>query len=88
MAIDSMSPDDITATLKSNKTNYVDIEFPPLYEILYDPVTIKEYPFKNAVHFKRPTDWLTGDINVFLDGIEPHDIRGGELADSFLLSAL
>jgi hypothetical protein len=49
-----MTPEELTAFLKPKKATFVDIEFPPLYEILYDPVKIKEYPFSNAVHFKRP----------------------------------
>ncbi len=69
-------------------TNFVDPDFPPLYEILYDPAEYKEYPFKNAVHFKRPKEWLTGEVFVFYEGIDPHDIRSGELGDGYFLSAL
>lgn len=74
IAVDAMSEKELNSFIKSKKTNFVDIEFPPLYEILYDPAQYTEYPFKNAVHFKRPTEWLTGSIEVFLEGIEPFDI--------------
>jgi len=56
---DACSATDLTNHLKKKGiTNFVDPDFPPLYEILYDPAKYSEYPFKNAVHFKRPKEWL------------------------------
>ena len=48
-----MAADELTNIMKKKGiTNFVDPDFPPLYEILYDPAQVKDYPFKNAVHFK------------------------------------
>lgn len=86
--MDAISHQELYTFLKGKKTNFIDSDFPPLYESLYNHLTCPEYPFKNAVHFKRPSEWLQGEVFVFLDGINPHDIRGGELQDQYFLSAL
>lgn len=66
----------------------MDPDFSPKYESLYDPMVTKKYPFQNAVHFKRPHEFMEGDISIFSDGIDPNDIKGGELQDHWFLSAL
>lgn len=86
--MDATSHADLVSFLQSKKAAFIDPEFPPLYESLYNHLAVPAYPFRNAVHFKRPAEWLSGSISVFLDGISPHDIRGGELQDQYFLSAL
>ena len=77
------------ALAKKKVKNFVDPDFPPSYDSLYDGMKIATYPFTNAVHWKRPSEFLPkGDIKIILDGIEPNDIRGGELKNSYFISAL
>lgn len=72
---DAIPADQLKTILKKQGlTNFIDPDFPPFYESLYDPAQSQNYPFKNAVHFKRPKEWLTGDVQVFLGGIDCNDI--------------
>lgn len=86
---DAMTTDNlINALTAKSLTNFLDPDFPPTYETLYNPIECAKYPFGNAVQFKRPQEWNPDGWVIFKDGIDPYDIRGGELKDEWFLSAL
>jgi hypothetical protein len=35
----------------------------------------EEYPFKSAAQWRRPHEFMQGEIKVFDDGIDPNDIN-------------
>ncbi len=90
MPYDIMTGEEMKEAMAKRKRKFfLDPAFPPHYDSLMNALMVQGvYPFKNAVHFKRPEEFMTGAINVFYEGIDPHDIRSGELGDEWLLSAI
>lgn len=57
---DVMRQDELEAELqKAGIKNFVDPQFPPRDSSIYDSLN-DEYPFKNVVHWRRPTDFMKG----------------------------
>ena len=48
----------------------------------------EDNPCTDAIHWRRPKDFLTGKYEIFLQSIEPNDILQGKLGDCWLMSAV
>ena len=48
----------------------------------------ERFPFPHAIQWRRPHEFMSGDIKVFSDTIDPNDIIQGALGDCWFLSAL
>jgi hypothetical protein len=68
---------------------FVDEEFPPTIQSLVGENKATRGTW-SAFEWLRPEEFLsgTGQIQVFLDRIEPNDIRQGYLGDCYFLSAI
>ena len=66
--------------------NFIDPHFPPKNISLYNVLTEK-YPFDNVVQWRRPHEFLDNP-QLFVDEIDPNDIKQGQLGDCWFLSAL
>lgn len=73
--------------------NFVDIDFPPTDDSVFDPSM--EPPFDTLIHWRRPENFMKVDYNqglleanVFYESIEPNDIRQGALGSCWFMSAL
>lgn len=64
---------------KNNMDHFVDPLFPPDDSSIYCR-QIEEYPFPNVVHWRRPKDFMENP-QLFLDKIEPADIKQGTVPD-------
>lgn len=83
-----MAIEDIEAALKDEGVeNFIDPDFPPVDKSVYDTST-EEYPYKQVIHWRRPCDFMEGEISIFEDDVDPNDINQGELANCWFLSAL
>ena len=88
-----MPLDAIRQKLKENKTNFIDIEFPPVESSIY-PAS-ESQPFGQPIVWKRPKDFMVVDESqglnspeVFFKKIEPDDIKQGQLGDCWFMCAL
>ena len=88
-----MPLDAIRQKLKENKTNFIDIEFPPVDSSIYPPS--ESQPFGQPIVWKRPKDFMIVDESqglsapeVFFKKIEPDDIKQGQLGDCWFMCAL
>ena len=52
------------------------------------PSSVTHGEEKRVVHWRRPSDFFQGRYEVFLDNIEPNDIKQGLLGDCWLMCAL
>ena len=74
------SKEALEAQLRTANINFVDIDFPPTDESVYD--SGMEPPFDTMIHWRRPEEFMKVDFNqgllepnVFYETIEPNDIR-------------
>mmetsp|Transcript_33587 Transcript_33587/g.38165 ORF Transcript_33587/g.38165 Transcript_33587/m.38165 type:complete len:826 (+) Transcript_33587:44-2521(+) len=88
------SVDDINQYLQGNEVHFIDLDFPPTENSIYD-VASESPPTDTLVHWRRPHEFMERDkadgsqkIKVFCDSIEPSDIKQGALGDCWLMSAL
>ena len=67
----------------SDVNSFVDMDFPPQDSSLGSP----EFAANYQVQWKRPVEFMQGEIKVF-DNIEPNDIIQGQLGDCWFLCAV
>ena len=65
---------------------FIDPDFPPINSSLYD--LSEDYPFSQAVHWRRPKEFMKGKISLFESGIDPFDVIQGDLKNAWLMAAL
>jgi len=86
---DSLTVQNIEATCREFNLNFLDLDFPPTPRSLYRKTRNSELMTDGQpISFRRPTDFMDGEYDVFLGGIEPNDIRQGMLSDCWFLCAL
>lgn len=66
--------------------NFIDPHFPPKNISLYN-VVADQYPFDFVVQWRRPHEFMENP-QLFVDDIDPNDIKQGQLGDCWFLSAL
>ena len=79
---DILPLDDIRNKLEEARTNFIDIDFPPVESSIYPASEGK--PFNTPIVWKRPKDFMVIEENkgmnapeVFDKKIEPNDIKQG-----------
>ena len=65
---------------------FVDPFFPPSSESIFKGA--EQIKLDVVVHWRRPTQFFTGPYDVFLEEIEPNDIKQGQLGDCWLECAI
>lgn len=91
--IDATNEGTIQVSLTSG-LSFVDLDFPPTDSSLYKQVPSTTAGDSSAARVKAPVEWkrtsefMTGEIEVFADAIEPNDIRQGALGDCWFLCAI
>jgi len=81
---DSLTHGEVVAKCKSLHTKFIDVEFPPTEKAL---VSKKTDVKAKVVQWRRASEFLGSDVALFSGGIEPNDIKQGELGDCWLLCA-
>ena len=66
------------------KLHYIDPYFPPVSLSIYGSTPPKSW----SVVWRRPSEFLEGNIDMFCGGIESSDILQGELGDCWLMCSL
>jgi len=79
---DSVGVEDIKVICARRETHFVDLEFPPVASSLGPGAEGK------AITWRRPSEFMEGPFDVFVDRIEPNDIRQGQLGDCWLMCSL
>ena len=75
---DSLSHTELLQKCRTINTPFIDVEFPPTDKAL----SARSTPAKNKlVHWRRAKEFLPGEVKLFEGGIEPNDIKQGELGD-------
>ena len=87
---DSLTVHEVEAKCRSKRVNFLDLDYPPLEASLYAKSAIDGRLLSDGrpITFRRPNDFMDGEYDVFLGGIEPNDIRQGMLSDCWFLCAL
>jgi hypothetical protein len=75
---------------------FIDKDFPPTLTSLFKPTTkLTEGELsgtgateRTTIEWRRPTDFMVGEYQVFEAGIEPGDIQQGQLGDCWFLCAI
>ena len=67
--------------------NFIDAHFPPNDSSIYNSFK-QDYPYKKIVHWRRPKDFMKGEIKVFSNSIDPNDIKQGFLGNCWFLCAV
>jgi hypothetical protein len=87
LPVESMNVESVISKLKELGIKYIDLEFPPVDNCVYNTETTPEYPFQNIIHWRRASDFLKADKAHGLDelavfsgsnintAIEPNDIK-------------
>eukprot|EP00607_Mallomonas_marina_P005329 CAMPEP_0182437996 /NCGR_PEP_ID=MMETSP1167-20130531/85437_1 /TAXON_ID=2988 /ORGANISM="Mallomonas Sp, Strain CCMP3275" /LENGTH=588 /DNA_ID=CAMNT_0024631137 /DNA_START=55 /DNA_END=1821 /DNA_ORIENTATION=- len=94
---DTLTIPQLVERCQANDLLFIDPEFPPIN--LDYPPKISSSLFKNEkgetvqdnslrVQWRRPKEYLTGEIHIFEGVIEPSDIKQGALGDCWFLCAL
>jgi len=86
--ISRISIDQVTPRQVIDATgNFTDPIFPPQHESIFRGSPVQR--LKTDVVWRRPIEFMKGGaISVFLDDIEPNDIKQGMLGDCWLMCAL
>lgn len=66
-------------------SHFVDPHFPPRDTSIHS--ITEKYPYKQIVHWRRPHEFMK-DPRIFVDDVDPNDIKQGHLPDCWFLSAL
>ena len=82
---DSLTIKQIGEICGRESVNFVDVEFPPLHNAVHedgDPAPQK------ALSWRRPAEFMNAGYDVFVESIEPDDIRQGSLGDCWFMCSL
>lgn len=66
--------------------NFTDPFFPPYHDSIFRGA--KDARLNAAVVWRRPSEFFRGPFDIFVDNIEPNDIKQGMLGDCWLMCAL
>lgn len=81
----------------SNKTQFIDHDFPPIFKSIDNSEEDIVKKFECLIHWRRIPEVLLTDeeresqetvMDVFLKGINPMDVKQGKLGDCWLLSSI
>jgi calpain-15 len=72
--------------VRKKGAHFVDPYFPPGDSSVF--LGTHENHLDTAIHWRRPSEFMSGVYNVFKGDIEPTDIRQGKLGDAWFISAL
>ena len=75
---DSLSHAELLRKCRDLKIHFLDAEFPPGEKAL---VSKKPDAKAKTVQWRRASEFLGPKMALFIDGIEPNDIKQGELGD-------
>jgi len=73
--------------LKISGEKYRDNDFPPTLDSLIGKNQMRKSEWGSCI-WLRPEEFYTGNYQIFQGGIEPNDIKQGELGDCYFLSTL
>mmetsp|Transcript_6709 Transcript_6709/g.11909 ORF Transcript_6709/g.11909 Transcript_6709/m.11909 type:complete len:795 (-) Transcript_6709:1604-3988(-) len=81
-AVNSLTPKDIRRTIG----HFVDPHFIPGDNSIF--LGSEQTRLDTAIHWRRPSEFMTGTYSLFHGEIEPNDIKQGKLGDCWLMCAL
>lgn len=82
LAADSVSVEDVKTACRAKGITFVDLDFPPA------PSSLAPGGDVAKITWRRPPSFMEGPFDVFVDMVEPNDIRQGNLGDCWLMCAL
>jgi calpain-15 len=86
MPFEIMSESKIKKAIKKlNVSHFVDPHFAPRNSSIHS--IAEPYPYKQIVHWRRPHEFMKNP-KIFVDDVDPNDIKQGILPDCWFLSAL